>query len=74
MILFVLLISVLMIIQILFHVNFCVHMSVAGGALCADQTRHYTTTHTRRSQSVAVSPMAVWHPVNCAGPITELLS
>ena len=31
-----------MIILILFHVNFCVHMSVAGGALCADQTRHYT--------------------------------
>ena len=34
----------LMIIQILFLVNFCVHMSVAGGALCADQTRHYTYT------------------------------
>ena len=34
----------LMIILILFHVNFCVHMSVAGGALCADQTRHYTYT------------------------------
>ena len=32
------------------------------------------TTHTHSSQSVAVSPMAVWHPVNCAGPITELLS
>ena len=62
MILFVLLISVLMIIQILFHVNFCVHMSVAGGALCADQTRHYTYTHSSQSVAVAVSPMAVWHP------------
>ena len=64
----------LMIILILFHVNFCVHMSVAGGALCADQTRHYTYTRSSQSVAVAVSPMAVWHPVNCAGPITELLS
>ena len=39
------------------------------------QTRLGTThTHSSQSVAVAVSPMAVWHPVNCAGPITELLS